>query len=260
MPVRDPWLLSARARPDRRAYGMGLGIMLLDDVYPGFPGDVRNASGWPYPVQYEIIEGVDIEALVDDPDKSPCLEPTLAAARKLERMGCRAIVAECGYFGYFQVEVAAAVNVPVFMSSLLQVPLAQQLVGPGRVVGILMSDSTCLLERHLLACGIRLDSNYVIAGAMDHGGCPEFVRLWDKRYRGELPQARYTICDTELVNAAVKFYGRHPKMGAMVLECTGFSPFARSIQRAIDIPVLSWGTMLDYAYGMVAHRDYYGHI
>ena len=115
---------------------MGLGIIILDEVYPGFPGDVRNASTYPYPIQYEIVEGVDIETLVFKEDKSPCLEPIKKAAKKLERMGCRAISAECGYFAYFQKEITASVDVPVFMSSLLQVPLAQQVIGPDKVVGI----------------------------------------------------------------------------------------------------------------------------
>ncbi len=114
---RDPGISRIVARPDRRAYGMGLGVILLDDVYPGFPGDVRNPSGYPFPIQYEVCTGIDIQQLVVEKDKSPCLEPILKAAHKLEWMGCRAIVAECGYFAYFQREVAAAVNIPVYMSS-----------------------------------------------------------------------------------------------------------------------------------------------
>ena len=46
----------------------------------------------------------------------------------------------------------------------------------------------------------------------------------------------------------------------MVRECTGMQPFARSIQRQIDIPICSWGTILDYAYSVAVHRDYYGHV
>ena len=80
---RDPGIEHIRARPGQRTYGMGLGIMILDDVYPGFPGDVRNASAYPFPIQYEIVEGVDIPRLVEEEDKSPCLEPILSAAKKL---------------------------------------------------------------------------------------------------------------------------------------------------------------------------------
>jgi hypothetical protein len=136
---RDFGINHIKARKDHRCYGMGLGIIILDDVYPGFPGDVRNASAFPFPVQYEIVEGVDIWALVHEEDKSPCLEPIQRAAKKLENMGCRAIAAECGYFAYFQKDIAGYVDVPVFMSSLLQVPFAQQLIGPDKVVGILAS-------------------------------------------------------------------------------------------------------------------------
>jgi len=100
--------------------------------------DVRNASAYPFPIQYGIAEGVDIQALLHAEDKSPCLVPIRRAARKLEQMGCRAIAAECGYFAYFQKDIAGYVDVPVFMSSLLQVPLAQQLIGPDRVVGLLI--------------------------------------------------------------------------------------------------------------------------
>lgn len=111
-PSRDERIKRISARKRHKAYGMGLGIMLLDDVYPGFPGDVRNASGYPFPIQYEIVEGVDIQRLVYSDDKASCLEPLKRAAQKLEDLGCRAIAAECGYFAYFQREVAASVDVP----------------------------------------------------------------------------------------------------------------------------------------------------
>lgn len=257
---RDMGIRSIKARPDRRSYGMGLGVMLLDDVYPGFPGDVRNASAYPYPIQYEIVEGIDIYRLVRGEDKEICLPPILQAARRLERFGCRAILAECGYFAYFQREVAEAVNVPVFMSSLLQVPFAQAVVGPEQVVGILVANSEYLTQRHLEAVGIRPGSNYVIGGAMNHGKCVEFDHLWTLELRTDPPQADYEKAEAEFIQSAVEFYLAHPNMGAMVLECTGFPPFARALQREIDIPIFSWGTLMDYAYAVVVHRDYYGHV
>jgi hypothetical protein len=257
---RDPHIQYIVARPDRRAYGMGLGIILLDDVYPGFPGDVRNASAYPFPIQYEVVQGVDIHKLVVDKDKSPCLAPILKAAQKLEWMGCRAIAAECGYFAYFQCEVAANVKVPVFISSLLQVPLAQQLVGPERVVGILMAHKKYLTDHHLTSVGVTLGSNYVVGGAMDDLRCQEFDHLWTGGLRTDPPSADYDKAEAEFVAVGSEFFHKYPKMGAMVLECTGMPPFARALQRAIDIPVFSWGTLLDYAYSVVVHRDYYGHV
>ncbi len=260
---RDLGINHIKARKDHRCYGMGLGIIILDDVYPGFPGDVRNASAYPFPIQYEIAVGVDIKLLCYAEDKSPCLEPIQRAAKKLERMGCRAIAAECGYFAYFQKEVADHVDVPVFMSSLLQVPWAQQLVGPNRVVGVLMSESRdfpCLTERHLESVGIIPGTNYVLGSSMDPGVLVEFEHLWTEEKRTDPPSAIYDKAQAEFVPIAVDFFHQHPNMGAMVLECTGFQPIARAIQREIDIPIFSWGTLLDFAYSVVVHRDYYGHV
>ncbi len=257
---RDFGINHIKARKDHRCYGMGLGIIILDDVYPGFPGDVRNASAFPFPIQYEIVEGVDIWALVHEEDKSPCREPILRAAKNLESMGCRAVAAECGYFAYFQKDVAGYVDIPVFMSSLLQVPFAQQLIGPEKVVGIIAARSAQLLPEHLQAVGIQVGSNYVITGAEDDGKCPEFANLWYAPTRPEIPEAYYDKAEKDFVEACVEFFEAHPNMGAMMLECTGMQPFARAIQREIDIPIFSWGTLLDFAYSVTVHRDYYGHV
>jgi hypothetical protein len=175
-------------------------------------------------------------------------------------MGCRAIAAECGYFAYFQREIAASVRVPVFTSSLLQVPFAQQLIGPDRVVGILVANANYLTERHLASVGIEPGSNYVVGGAMEGGRCAEFDHLWTGGLRTEPPAADYEVAEAEFLGVAVDFVRQHPHMGALVLECTGFPPFARALQREIDLPVFSWGTLLDYAYSVVVHRDYYGHV
>jgi hypothetical protein len=257
---RDLGIGRIESRRKQPCYGMGLGIITVDDVYPGFPGDVRNASAYPFPIQYEIAEEVDLSKLVIDDDKSPCLEPVQRAAKRLERMGCRAIAAECGYFAYFQREIANHVDVPVFMSSLLQVPLAQQLVGPDKVVGILVASNAFLTDAHLEAVGIEIGSNYVVGGAIDGGRCPEFEKLWVSTVRPNPPQATYETARDDFVAVGVDFFRTHANMGAMVLECTGFPPFARALQREIDIPIFSWGTLLEYAYSVVVHRDYYGHV
>ena len=84
--------------------------------------------------------------------------------------------------------------------------------------------------------------------------------MWLASKRPDTPQAHYDKAQHEFVKVAADFYENHPNMGAMVLECTGFQPFARALQREIDIPVFSWGTLLDYAYAVTVHRDFYGHV
>lgn len=257
--MRDIGINHVVARKNHTCYGMGLGIIILDDVYPGFPGDVRNPSAFPFPIQYEVCQGIDIQKLVFEEDKAQCLEPILRAAEKLERLGCRAIAAECGYFSYFQQDVAGHVDVPVFMSSLLQVPLIQQVIGPHKQVGILCAFRRLLTDTHLRNVGIEPKGRVVIGGT-DELGCNEFDSLWDASKRPSPPQASYDKAEQEFVQAAVDFVAASPRIGALMLECTGHQPFARAIQRRLDLPVFSWGTLLDYAYSVVVHRDYYGHV
>jgi hypothetical protein len=249
-----------KARKNHSCYGMGLGIIILDDVYPGFPGDVRNACTYPYNVQFEIVQDVDIQTLVFAEEKSPCLEPIIRAAKNLEKKGCRAISAECGYFAYFQSEISETVDIPVLMSSLLQVPLAQQIISPKKVVGLYVGAESALRDEHLIEMGIKLNSNYVVTGATDGGKCQEFQNLWIDGIRPNPPQAYYDKAEKEFVELGVDFFRQHPNMGAMVLECTGFPPFARALQREINIPLFSYSTLLDYAYSVVVHRDFYGHV
>lgn len=71
-------------------------------------------------VLYKKVE-FDIELLFEG---APELEMVVVeAAKELEAEGVRAIVGACGYFAHFQKQVADAVNVPVFLSSLCQLPL-----------------------------------------------------------------------------------------------------------------------------------------
>ncbi|HWR05676.1 aspartate/glutamate racemase family protein [Sporomusa sp.] len=257
---RDFGINHIKARKNHVCYGMGLGIVLLNDTYPGFPGDVRNASAFPYPIQYEIAEGVTNKTLVYDKNPAQCRESVVAAARKLERLGCRAIAAECGYFAFFQKDVALAVEVPVFMSSLLQVPFIQQVINPRKTVGIICAQKQFLSNEHLKNVGIDPDSTYLIAGAQDEYGCTEFDNLWNPQKRLECPEAYYDKAEQQMIDMAVDFVKKNPQIGAIMLECTGMQPFARAVQRAVELPVFDWGTLLDYAFSVVVHRDYYGHV
>ena len=258
---RDYGINQIKTRGEHVCYGMGLGIILLNDAYPGFPGDVRNASGFPYPVQYEIAEGVTNKTLVYDKNPAQCRNAVIAAAKKLERLGCRAIAAECGYFAFFQRDVAAAVQVPVFMSSLLQVPFIRQVIGPQKQIGIVCAQAQFLSEQHLTNVGIDINqTNLVIAGAQDEYNCTEFDNLWNPEKRPACPQANFEKAENQMLKCCIEFIKKYPGIGALMLECTGMQPFARSVQRETGLPVFSWGTLLDYAYSIINHREYYGHV
>ena len=258
--ARDYGINRIVAKPNSRCHGMGLGIILFDDYPPAFPGDVRNPSAFPYPIQYEVAEGVNNETLVFGTDIGSCRKAVIKAAKKLEKLGCRAISGECGYFSLFQKDVADTVDIPAFMSSLLQVPLAQRVISKNKSVGIAAALRGYLTEEHLINVGIDPKSNIKIFGVEDDYPCHEFSNLWDHSIRPEIPCADYDTAESEFIFACVDFVKKNPDVGAMILECSGHPTFGRAIQREIDMPIFDWGTLMDYAYSIVVHRDYYGHV
>lgn len=255
---RDSGFNNIKARKGKLGYGMGLGIMILDEEYPAFPGDLRNPSAYPYPIQYAVVNNVTCEMLIRAEDKSPCQDSILTAAEELERMGCRAILAECGYFAYFQKEVKEHVNVPVFMSSLMQLSWIQQSISTGKNIGILCAEKKYLQNEHFNALDIEPSGTFIVAGARDDYECPQFESLWNHNIGPA--QGNYEKNEEELVLIAEDFTRKNPDMAALLLECTGMTPFARAIQHKVDLPVYSWGTLMDFAYSISVSRNYYGHV
>jgi hypothetical protein len=117
-----------------------------------------------------------------------------------------------------------------------------------------------LTSTHLENVGVTLNSNYLIFGHQDEYNCAQFDQLWQDYARQEIPTCLYNEAEREFVAICADIVKKHPQIGALVLECSGAQPFARAVQRAVDRPVFSWGTLLDYAWSIVNHRDYYGHI
>lgn len=257
---RDSGINHIKTRKRGLCSGMGLGIMVMDQAYPGFPGDVRNASAYPFPIQFEIIEGMEIDPLLYGKNINQFTPAILKAAKKLEKIGCRGVAAECGFFAYYQKTIADELSIPVFMSSLLQVPFIQQTISSKQRVGILCANKDRLHDVHLENVGVKIGSNYFVEGIHDHVECIEFKNLWGSPTHEILGEAFFDKAQQQIVQVAAGMKKRHPEMGALMLECTGWAPFARAIQRAIDLPVYSWGTLLDYANLVVNSRDYYGHV
>ncbi|WGJ08435.1 hypothetical protein [Brucella intermedia] len=111
----------AVSRNSQSWYGEQIGILILDAAYPCVPGNVGNATTYTYPVRYQEVRGASIDRLLNQRD--PALkEAFVEAALELQGRGVKAITGACGFMAYFQEEVAEAVDIPVFLSSLMQIP------------------------------------------------------------------------------------------------------------------------------------------
>jgi hypothetical protein len=133
-------------------YGAPLGILMLEARFPRIPGDMGNATTWPFPVLYRVVKGASPERVVLN-QASGLLDAFLEAAADLVDQGAEAITTNCGFLALFQRELAAHVRVPVATSSLIQVPWVQATLPPGKRVGVITVSGGSLTPRHLQAAG-----------------------------------------------------------------------------------------------------------
>ena len=130
----------------RAFYGTVLGVIMLDTVFPRLPGDVGNASTWPFPVRYKVVEGAKPVRVMGDRPDPDLLQPFVQAARQLEMEGVDIITTSCGFLSQLQRELADSVAVPVVTSSLLQVPFVYSMLASTQKVGILTERSKLLTK------------------------------------------------------------------------------------------------------------------
>lgn len=233
----------------RVTYGEPIGILLLDYFAPHIPGDVANASTYSFPVRYELVEGLTFERLLKK-DKT-ALKPLIEAGRTLiNKYGVRAITADCGFFALFQKEMANELDVPVFMSSLLQVPFISKMIGDDYKVGILTSNSAGLDSSFYDAVGIDKSTIHV-KGLETY----ENFRGFGVEESGILDRERI---EQEVVSAAIELVKEEPKVKSILLECSMMPPYGAAVQRAVNLPVFDFYTMINFVYTAVVKKEFHG--
>lgn len=228
--------------------GEPIGILILDAAYPCIPGNVGNATTYDFPVRYKEVRGSSIERLLNERDPS-LLEPFIQGARELEAEGVRAITGACGFMALFQPQVAAAVNVPVFLSSLLQVPFIRATLAPGRAIGVISANASVLTPEHFKNVGIAPDTPLAVYGMEDQ---PEFSSSVLEE-KGTLDSGKVR---EEILGVAGRMTREHPEVGAIVLECSDLPPYAAAVHEATGLPVFDFTTMIRYVHNALVPRTY----
>ena len=207
--------------------GAAIGILMLETRFPRIPGDLGNAATFPFPVLFKVVEGASPDAVVRRGSKG--LEDVFAAAaRELVAMGARGIVGNCGFLAHLQGTLSGAAGVPVLSSPLMQLPWVERLLPPGRRAGVLTISAKSMTPSLLRAAGV--DPATPVAGT---DGGNEFSRV----ILDDLESMDVEAARNDLVETARQLVDRNSDIGAIVLECTNMSPFARDIQSAAGVPV-----------------------
>lgn len=211
-----------------------LGILLLDTTFPRIPGDVGNERSYPFPVHIKKVRGATVQRVVYDADLS-LRELFVEAARELENEGVAAITSSCGFLSPIQKDVAESVNVPVFLSSLMQVPIAYAMTQSK--VAIVTANSQSITELVLESAGISSDISIEIIGMEDVSS------FRDPILKDGATLDRKQIED-EIVVRTERSLQKHPEIGSFVFECHNLAPYAQAVQAATGKPVFD---IIDFA-------------
>jgi Asp/Glu/hydantoin racemase len=193
----------------------------------------------------KVVEAADV-ARVTRGDKA-IEQEIVAAAVELERMGVKAISSNCGFMLHYQDAVREAVSIPVFLSSLLQLPLIARSIRPRQSIAVLTAFAERLTPDVLRLAGLPDDTGVVVSSIET---APEFRSM------------QHQDLDTEafgqrLEQAARALCGGPGDTGALLLVCAVFPPYAARLQQATGVPVYDFVSLIDHARQVTRRTAYF---
>jgi len=223
--------------------GAAIGILLVEADYAMLPGNVANASTYDFPVLYQVLEGVTFKKIaVADP---AVLDVLIKGGQTLIDSGVRAVVSARGSFANYQRAAAAALTVPTYLSSMLQVPWIQAALQPKQKLLVISAVGSAITAKVFEECTITDTDRLVVEQAID---VPEFkAMLSPEGFNPARLEAELAIYARELVK-------KHPGAGAILLQCSDLPPFAWAIQNATGLPVYDMNTLITWVHAAAVRQ------
>ena len=211
------------------------GLVQLEEL----PGNSTNPETFEFPVRYSRVKGANIQTILENPCPKT-LQTMISEARKMEEEGVKAITTSCGFNAVFQRELADCVNIPVFTSSLMQIPLVQNMLGKQQVVGVITAKKAALSKQHLENAGVNKQMPIQIQGM-------EICTEWNKIFSSPDEDIDISTVEKDVVSTACAMI-KQSDIGAFVLECTDLPPFSNAVRKATGQPVFDFVTLTNFVY------------
>lgn len=141
----------------------------------------------------------------------------------------------------YQKDISNSVNVPVFTSSLLQIPMIYQILNKKKRIGVITANSKNLTEEHLYGAGIQ-NIPLIIMGMENR---EYFQQIFIQNQPGFINKERII---KEIIETVKNMLNFNKDIGAIVLECTNMSPYAYDIQKISNLPVFDIYTLMQWFY------------
>ena len=199
------------------------------------PGNSVNPDTYPFPVIFKRVKGANYDSVLHNPTND-LLDAMVIEGMAMVKQGVRAIITSCGFNAIFQKKLSKAMPVPVFTSTLMQIPFILSSLG-SKKLAVITASKKALKPEHFRAVGLKDLSRIQIYG-MDEQ--PE----WGKIHLTPDHPLSLEIISDEVVSLAEIAQKQTPKLGAVLLECTDLPPFANAIRKKIGLPVFDLPTMI----------------
>ena len=210
------------------------GLMQLEKL----KGNSTNLESYDYPVQIRRVEGASAESIVINPDET-VLQRMVSVMEEMIAEGVTAITTSCGFNAIHQKRLADSVSVPVFTSSLMQIPFVLRTLKEGQSVAVITARKASLTPLHFRNCGVADSAPVHIVGM-------EEWKEWGKVLDSNVPEVDMGLIEKEIIEAGSLAKKQYPDVGAFVLECTDMPPFSKAIRNGTGLPVFDFITLVNY--------------
>ncbi|WP_407114629.1 hypothetical protein [Bradyrhizobium sp. LMG 9283] len=213
-----------------------LGILDFDRE-PGWvrptprPGSLMSPQTYGCPVLIENVRGATIDATLRG---APEIVPAyIAAARKLVKQGAIAVGSNCGFAIRYQAAVAAAVNVPVMLSTLVLLPSLLRQFPPDAQIGVCTADATLFAE-DLLGINDPAERARIVVGGIEGGNMSRNASMNRPTEPEELEE--------DVASCVERLRMAHPRIRALLFSCTSFPVITPAIRDRFGLPVYDIST------------------
>merc|ERR1711937_57097 len=211
-----------------------LGVLAIDYDYEPAPGDASHPDTYDVDTLHCRVTGLTFEMCQSSELTDEVRENFLDSVRWLEDQGVAGITSNCGFMAYFQDLARTVTRLPVFLSTLIQLPFITATLEENAQGAIFTSNGSnfhrqAMIELLAHECGSTLASRrFVVVGCEDIPGF-EAVANGEK-------------VDTSLVGPGVVAKAKevlraHGRVKSFLFECTELPPYSNAVRAAVRLPV-----------------------
>ena len=129
-----------------RNNNVSLGIIRLDYDYPAAVGDIDHPGSFDYDVYYKVIPGLTFEMCQSGEISNKVKKHIIDSVKWFNEKRVSGITGDCGFMVNIQDIVREHTTLPVFMSSLVQLPTLVQSYGNKEKILVLTANGKSLLD------------------------------------------------------------------------------------------------------------------